>query len=308
MEGMDMSKKFDKWKAQSLGDKTFDIVNYTLLTLSTLICLYPLYYIVMVSFSESPYGVYLLPNGFTTIGYKTIMRDKELWIGYRNTIFYTVGGVLFSLVLTVPCGYALSRKDLPGKSLFTKYMLISMFFSGGMIPSYLNVRNLHLLDTWGVVIIMTGVSIYNIIMARTFFTTNIPDELFEAATMDGCGNGRFLLKIVMPLSKPITAVLALWIGVGRWNSYMTEMLYLRDSNKYPLAMYLRKTLWQVESLKKLILSGQIETMTEETMEQLHLASIMQYVIIIFATAPLLAVYPFIQKYFAKGVMIGAVKG
>jgi len=155
---------------------------------------------------------------------------------------------------------------------------------------------------------MTGVTTYNIIMARTFFTTTIPDELLEAATMDGCGNGKFLLKIVLPLSKPIMAVLALWIGVGRWNSYMTEMLYLRDQNKYPLAMYLRRTLWQVESLKALIMSGQIEEITAETVEQLQLASIMQYVIIIFATAPLLVVYPFIQKYFAKGVMIGAIKG
>lgn len=306
-----MSVKITKYK-KSVGDKVFDQVNFLILTFVTLICLYPLYYIVVVSFSKTAFGAWVVPNGFTIEGYKLVLGDSEIWKAYLNTAFYTVGGVVFSLLLTVPCAYALSRKDLPGKGIFTIYLLITMFIGGGTIPTYLVVQKLHLLNTWWVVIIMTGVGVYNIIVARTFFATTIPDDLLEASRIDGCGNGRFLLSVVLPLSKPILAVLALWIGVGRWNSYFTEMLYLRDEAKYPLAMYLRKVLWQVNTLMKLITEGSdgggAVEVTKSMIEQARLASIMQYVIIIVATLPMMIVYPFIQKYFAKGVMIGSVKG
>lgn len=303
--------KMTKWKAQSLSDKVFDIVVYTILFLFTIICLYPLYYIVLVSFSSDSVGVYFWFKDFSIKAYELVVKDKELWLGYRNTIFYTVGGVLFSLLLTVPCAYTLSRKDVPGRKLMMGYLLVTMFISGGMIPTYLTVQKLHLLNTWWVIIIMTGVSTYNIIVARTFFATTIPDELLEASKIDGCGNGRFLMKIVLPLSKPILAVLALWIGVGRWNSYFNEMIYLRDRDKYTISLYLRKVLWQVESLKSLIAGNTADTAVEistETIALAQTANVMQYVIIIIASVPLLMVYPFIQKYFTKGVMIGSVKG
>lgn len=303
--------KMTKWKAQSLSDKVFDIVVYTILFLFTIVCLYPLYYIVLVSFSSDSVGVYFWFKDFSTKAYELVVKDKELWLGYRNTIFYTVGGVLFSLFLTVPCAYTLSRKDVPGRKLMMGYLLVTMFVGGGMIPTYLTVQKLHLLNTWWVIIIMTGVSTYNIIVARTFFATTIPDELLEAAKIDGCGNGRFLMKIVLPLSKPILAVLALWIGVGRWNSYFSEMIYLRDRDKYTISLYLRKVLWQVESLKSLIAGNTVENVVEisaETVELAKVANVMQYVIIIIASVPLLLVYPFIQKYFTQGVMIGSVKG
>ena len=306
-----MSVKTTKYKKRP-GDRVFDVVNFLILTFVTLICLYPLYYIVIISFSTTPFGAWVVPNGFTLQGYKLVLGDSEIWLSYLNTAFYTVGGVLFSLLLTVPCAYALSRKDLPGRRIFSIYLLVTMFISGGMIPTYLVVQKLHLLNTWWVVIIMTGVGVYNIIVARTFFATTIPDDLLEASRIDGCGNGRFLLSVVIPLSKPILAVLALWIGVARWNSYYTEMLYLRDESKYPLAMYLRKVLWQVNTLMKLITTGSDNgiavEVTQSMIEQARLASIMQYVIIIVATLPMMIVYPFIQKYFAKGVMIGSVKG
>lgn len=307
-----MSTKRRKWMAQSLGDKLFDVINFIVLILLAGICLYPLYYIVVVSFNKTPYGSFLWPNDFTLEGYKMVLGDSNLWIAYRNTIFYAVGGVCFSLCLTVPCAYALSRKDLPGKKIFTLYLLVTMFISGGMIPTYLTVQKLHLLNTWIVVIIMTGVSAYNIIVARTFFATTIPDELLDASRIDGCGNGGFLLKVVLPLSKSILAVLALWIGVGRWNSYFTELLYLRDEVKQPLAMYLRKVLWQVTSLMQMVTSGgekgEYVEVTQGMLDKAKLASIMQYVIIVVATTPMMIIYPYIQKYFAKGVMIGSVKG
>lgn len=304
--------KFARWRAQSLSDKVFDIIIYVILFLFALVCLYPLYYIVLVSFSSDPVGVYLVPKNFTAKAYGLVFQDKELWTGYRNTIFYTVGGVFFSLFLTVPCAYTLSRKDVPGRKIMAGYLLITMFVGGGMIPTYLTVQKMHLLNTWWVIIIMSGVSAYNVIVARTFFATTIPDELLDASRVDGCGNGKFLVQVVLPLSKPILAVLSLWIGVGRWNSYFKEMVYLRDREKYTVSLYLRKVLWQVDSLKALVEGASQESgiveVSAETMELAQMANIMQYVIIIIASAPLLAVYPFIQKYFTKGIMIGSVKG
>lgn len=302
---------FKRWKAQSFPDKLFDILNYTILTIAAIVCLYPLYYIVIVSFSREVYGAWLLPNGFSLEGYKLVFQDGEIWRAYINTIFYTLGGVVMGLFLTIPYAYAISRKDLPGRSLFTGYLLVTMFLSGGLIPGYLTVQSLGLVDTWWVVIILTGVSAYNVIVARTFFATSIPDELLEASRMDGCGNGRFFFKIVLPLSKPILAVIALWIGVGRWNSYFTEMVYLRDKVKYPLAMFLRRLLWQMDAINAMITGTVGDTnaeITESMLEQLRVASIMQYVVIVCASLPMLVIYPFIQKYFAKGVMVGSVKG
>jgi len=301
--------RFKKWMAQGFSDKLFDIINYMVLTLLAVVCLYPLYYVLIISFSYDVVGTYFWPNGFTTLGYETVFKDKDIWISYRNTIFYTIGGVCFSLFLTLPCAYALSRDDVPGKNIFTKFLLVTMFVSGGLIPTYLTVQSYGLVNTWWVVIIMSGVSTYNVVVARTFFKTTIPDELLEAAFMDGCGNARFFVKIVLPLSKPIVAVLALWIGVGRWNSFFTEMVYLRDEVRYPLSLYLRRVLWYISELSQLIESGMEEIeVTEELLAQMKLASIMQYVIIVCACAPMMLIYPFIQKYFAKGVMIGSVKG
>jgi len=304
--------KMRKWRAQSLGDKVFDVINYTVLILVALVCFYPLYYIVIVSFNESPFGVYLWPDKFTLVGYQMVFANKGIWIAYRNTIFYTIGGTLFSLVLTIPCAYALSRKDVPGRKIVTVYLMITMFVSGGMIPTYLVVQQLHLLNTWIVIIIMTGISTYNVIVARTFFASTIPDELLDASRMDGCGNGRFLVNVVLPLSKSIIAVLALWVAVGRWNSYFQELLYLRDDSKIPLATYLKRVLWEVAELVSQIETGMDNgvavEITQDMVARANIASVMQYVIIVVSMVPMLVMYPFLQKYFAKGVMIGSVKG
>ncbi len=298
-----------KWRAQCRSDKVFDVVNYTLLALLAVICLYPLYYIVIVSFSRDVVGAYLLPNGFTLEGYKAVLRSRDIWTGYANTIFYTAASVVVSLTITLPCAYSLSRRDLDGRNAFMGFLTVTMFIGGGMIPTYLVYKSLGLLDRRMAIILSGACSTYNIIVARTFFRSTIPDELLEAAKIDGCGNGRFFVQIALPLSKPILAVLALWVGVGRWNSYFTEMLYLRSVEKYPLSLFLRQILWRVQAMKELLTNNRegVE-ITSGMLEQAKLASIMQYVVIIFASAPLLAVYPFIQKYFTKGVMIGSVKG
>jgi len=296
-----------KWKAQCLSNKVFDIVNGIVLTLMFLICLYPLYYVVIISFSSEIAGTYFVPNKFSLDAYKLILEEKEVWTGYANTIINTVLGVIASLMVTLPGAYALSRKDLMGRGIVTKMMLVTMFISGGLIPGYLNVYNLGLINTRAAIILTSLTSTYNIIVARTFFATSIPDELLEAAQLDGCGNGRFFINIVMPLSKPVTAVIALYVGVARWNSYFSEMIYLRDRELSPLSLVLRRLLWSVETMQQMIQQGLIEDVSG-ALEQMDIATIMQFCLIVVSTLPMMIIYPFIQKYFAKGVMIGSVKG
>lgn len=296
-----------KWRNQCLADRIFDIVNGILMVAIFLICFYPLYYIVVVSFSKEVVGSYLIPNGFTLNGYKAVFQNKDVWSGYANTIFYTVVGVVSSLFVTLPCAYALSRKDCVGRNLVMAFIMITMYISGGLVPSYINISNLGLIDSRWVIILNSLTTAYNLILARSFFNTTIPNDLFEAARVDGCGNGRFFVQIVMPLSKPITAVMALYFGVDRWNSYFNEMVYLRDVKKYPLSLILRRLLWSIEALQEMINEGLIEDVSQ-AMKDVELASIMQYCLIIVSTVPMMIIYPFMQKYFAKGVMIGAVKG
>ena len=302
-----MMKNWKKWEAQCLSNKVFDIVNWIILILTFLICLYPLYYVVIVSFSEKISGTYVVPNGFSLDAYKLILREKEVWIGYANTIINTVLNVVASLLVTLPGAYALSRKDLLGRNIVTKMMLVTMFISGGLIPSYLNVYNLGLVNTRAVIILLSLATTYNVIVARTFFATTIPDELLEAAKLDGCGNGKFFTHIVMPLSKPVTAVLALYVGVNRWNSYFPEMIYLRDKELSPLSLVLRRLLWNVQSMQQMLEQGLIEDVSG-ALAQIDIATVMQYCLIVVSALPMMIIYPFIQKYFAKGVMMGSVKG
>lgn len=295
------------WCAQTKADRIFDGVNTVLLILTMLICFYPLYYILLVSFSKQVSGSYLVPNGFTFVGYQAVFESSEIWIGYGNTIFYTVLGVIVALAVTLPGAYALSRKDLHGRKYVMGLILITMFLSGGLIPTFLTVNSLGLVNTRWIIILSGAASAYNVIVARTFFSTTIPGELLEAAQIDGCGNGCFFVRIVLPLSKPIIAVIALYVGVARWNSYYTEMIYLRNENLYPLALFLRRLLWEIQSVSDMLQKGEISA-TADLMERQSLTSIMQYVLIVVSTVPMMIVYPFLQKHFAKGIMIGSVKG
>ena len=252
----------------------------------------------------------LWPVGVRMDGYKYILQYSEIWTGYLNTLLYAVVGTLLNLAVTLPCAYALSRKDMKGRGLIMGIFMVTMYINGGMIPGYLNVKSFGLLDTRFFIIINGAISVYNLIVARTFFTTTIPGELQEAARIDGCNDFQIFFKIVLPLSSAITVVLALYYGVGRWNSYFTEMIYLKDRSKFPLQLFLREILVQSQFAQQAMQSGQ--TYSAEQMmaliKQAETANMIKYCVIIIATAPMLIIYPFLQKYFEKGVMIGAVKG
>lgn len=295
-----MKKKFSQ-------DKVVYFINYILLTLLLVIMLYPILYIVSCSFSAGDAlvsgKVKLLPVGFTLDSYEAVFKYKAIWIGYRNSAVYTLAGTLLSVVLTLLAAYPLSREDFRGRKFFMALFLFTMMFSGGLIPTYLLIRNLHLIDTIWAVILPGSVSAYNVIVARTFFMQTISRELLEAAEMDGCADFRFFHKIVIPLSAPIIAVLCLWIAVSLWNGYFNPLIYINSDEKYPLQLVLRRILL----LSQVNLSA-ASLDPEKLVKNRYLSEMLKYGTIIVSSLPLMMIYPFLQKYFVKGVMIGSVKG
>lgn len=291
----------------SWDDRIFNWVCNAFLLLFVIIVAYPLWFVVVASFSDPVYvnnGTFLLyPRGFTLDGYEMVFADKRVWTGYMNTIIYTVGGTLLGTIVVLLAGYAFSRKDLVGGPTVMKLFVFTMYFGGGTIPLYLVIQKLNLLDTRFLMIVLGSVSVYNIIVVRSFMVSNIPDELHDAAIIDGCGNGKFFFQIVLPLSKAVAAVMVLYIAVGYWNSYFNAMMYMTDSSKHPLQVYLRDVLVMSSSL-----AGNLDLDPEEQMRMEQLTMMIKYAIIVVSTAPILCVYPFVQKYFVKGVMIGSVKG
>lgn len=286
------------------SDAVLEAVLYGLAVLMLVVLMYPLYFIVIASFSNpsSVAGgkVWLWPSGFTLDGYKELLKHANIWIGYRNTILYTAAGTAIGLAVNLSAAYALSRRDLPGRKLLSLYFIYTMFFSGGLIPIFLTVRDFHMYNTFLVMVLPFSVSAYNIIVARTFFQTSIPGDLWEAAQIDGCGNLRYFAQVVLPLSKAIVAVLGLWIAVGYWNSYFNALIYLKNPDLYPLQLILRNILI-TNQMQSGMGSG------EAAQIALRLASLMRYSVIIVSTVPIMLLYPFVQKYFNQGVMIGAVK-
>ena len=298
---------------KTMGEHVFIWTNGILLTLSFLITLYPLIYVVSASLSDpsavSSGKMLLWPIGFTLDAYEFILKYKEIWTGYANTIFYTGLGTILNLVVTMPCAYALSRKDLYGRNVIMVIFMITMYIGGGLIPSYLNVNNMGLVNTRFYILISGLISVYNMIVARTFFANTIPYELQEAAFLDGCSNFKLFLKVIVPLSAPITVVLALYYGVGHWNQYMTPLIYLNDRAKYPLQVILREILTMGNFSSEALSGGGYSAAELEALNSMaNVANQMKYAIIVVATAPMLAIYPWLQKYFQKGVMIGSVKG
>ncbi|MFC9708493.1 carbohydrate ABC transporter permease [Paenibacillus sp. NPDC056933] len=286
------------------GITVAEAVFYAFAILFLIAIIYPIYFIVIASFSDPTAvangQVWVFPKGFTLEGYKELLRHENIWIGYRNTILYTVVGTLFGLVVNISAAYALSRKDLVGRKFFSLFFIFTMFFSGGLIPTFLTIRDFHLYNTFLVMVLPFSVVVFDMIVARTFFQTSIPGDLWEAAQIDGCGNLRYFVLIVLPLSKAIIAVLGLWIAVGYWNSYFNALIYLKDPNLYPLQLILRN----------ILITNQMQSgmgTGEAAQVALRLANLMRYSVIIIATIPIMCVYPFIQKYFNQGVMIGAVK-
>ena len=294
-------------KSKIKGDIVFDTVCNILATFFLIIVLYPLIYILSCSISDPTMvglgKVWLLPKGISFIGYASVFRNPLIMSGYGNTIFYTVTSTLLNLALTLPAGYALSRKSLPGKNIIMIFCLITMYFSGGLIPQFLLIRNLNLLDTRLILIIIGAVSVYNVIISRTFFQS-IPLELEEAATIDGCSVPRLFLTIVLPLSKALIGVLTLYYGVSHWNSYFGALIYISDEKKKPLQLILREIL-----VTSQLASSEADTQSAELMyETEKLQLYLKYSVIVVSSAPLLIVYPFLQKYFDKGVMLGSLKG
>ena len=286
------------------GDRLFYTISYLLVGLLTILVLYPIVYVVSASLS-SPEAVtrgevWLLPVDFSLKGYTAVLKYKDVWIGYRNTIFYTVAGTLLNIGMTMVCAYPLSRKRLHGKGPIMFLFTFTMLFGGGMIPNYILMRNLKIMNTVWVMLLPGCMSVYNMIVARTYIQSNIPDELLEASKMDGCGDTRFFFQIVLPLSKAVVAVLTLWYAVGHWNSYFNAFLYLSDKELFPLQLFLKNVLVQ-NDFATMIDPELAEQMTE-------MRNLIKYALIVVSTAPLFAFYPFVQKYFVKGVMIGSVKG
>ena len=304
-----MKKRNTHKMKQSWDDIIFSGACNLLLIVFVLVVFYPLWFVVMASVSDPAYvnrGDFLVyPKGFNLMGYEEVFRTESIWIGYGNTILYTVCGTILGTAVTVLAGYALSRKDLPGRGLLMKIFVFTMYLSGGMIPFYLVVKSLGMVNNRMTLIILGSVSAYNMIVVRSFMESNIPDELMDAATIDGCGNGRFFSTIVVPLSKAVIAVIVLYIAVSHWNSYFNAMIFMTDTNKYPLQLYLRELLLTSSSLG----DDMSQYMDPEALEAMQsLVEVLKYAVIVVATAPIICVYPFIQKYFVKGVMIGSVKG
>lgn len=306
---MSVFRKNQNRIALNLDDRMINAVAYTLCSAVLILTLYPLIYVVSASFSE-PNDVingnlWLLPKGFTLDGYELIFDYGPIWLGYRNTIGYAIFGTLLNLLMTIPCAYALSRRDFRGRTPIMLLFTFTMFFSGGMIPTYLAMKTFGLLNSPLAVIIPGAVNVTNLIIARTYFSSSLPWELQEAALIDGCSNTRMLTSIVVPLSTPMIAVIALYYLVGHWNAYFNALIYLSDEDFYPLQLFLRNILLLDQMTE--MMAGDSEAM-QALMRRIQLKESMKYGIVVLSSLPVLIIYPFLQKYFVKGMMIGAIKG
>ncbi len=288
------------------SEKLFNGIVNVILGICGLLALYPLIFVVSASISDptavNSGKVVLWPVGFNIKGYKAILKSKWITTGYRNSLFYTVAGTAINVSATLMAGYALSRKDLYGRKLITLFMMFTMWFSGGIITTYLVVNKIGLYNKWYTLIVMGLISVYNVIITRSFMSGSIPLELQEAARIDGCSDFQIFGRLILPLSKPVIAILCLYYGLGHWNSYFNALIYLKDKNLQPLQIFLREILVQNEAVN--MSSDALDTMIERAM----MAQTMKYSLIVVASLPMLIIYPFLQKFFVKGVMIGSVKG
>lgn len=287
-------------------DTIFTIINYTLLGIALIIFLYPLIYIVSSSFSSVDAvvtgKVRLLPVDFSLDGYKAVFQSSKIWSGYFNSILYTVAGTAINIVVTLLAAYPLSRPDLKGKNVIMMIFTFTMIFDGGIVPTYLVVSNLKLLDSIWAMVLPGAMSVYFMIIAKTFFQTTIPLELQEAAQMEGCTTPQLIWHVILPLSKAIIAVLVLFYAISHWNSYFNALLYLNTESKQPLQLVLREILIRNQQNASMVKDAALLEKSE------GLKQLLKYSLIVVSSLPVLCIYPFVQKYFVKGVMIGSVKG
>lgn len=295
-----------KFKNQSLGDKVFIILIYVFLSIAGLAVLYPLIYIISASFSDPQAvmtgEVVLWPVRVSLKGYQAVFKNPKIMTGFLNSFIYLFLGTALNLVMTMLCAYPLSRKEFKHRNKIAALFVFTMYFSGGLVPTYMVVNKLGMIDTIWAMIIPSAMSTYNMIICRTYMINSIPDEMYEAAQVDGCSPFKYLTKIVTPLCKPILAVLTLYYGVAKWNSYFDAMLYLKKQNMQPLTMVMREIL---------ILNQVDPTMVSDAKaasEMAGLTALLKYSTIVVASVPVLLLYPFVQKHLVKGVMVGAVKG
>lgn len=286
-------------------DRAFNVFNYVFLAIVAFLVIYPLIFVLSASLSN-PQSVisgdmWLWPKEFTLDAYEKVFQNKDIINGFINTLKYTVFGTILNVVMTILAAYPLSRRDLKGRGFIMAFIVFTIFFSGGLIPTYLLIRDLGMLNTFWVMIIPNAVAVWNIIIMRTFFQS-IPHELEESAMIDGAGNFRILWSVVLPLSLPVIAVMVLFYSVGHWNSYFQALIYLQDQEKFPLQLILRQILIQ----------GQTDDMIKATSESFLTQQLsvegLKYAVLIVANLPMLMLYPFLQRYFVKGVMIGSLKG
>lgn len=287
-------------------DRVFSIVAYTLATVALIVTLYPLVYCVSASFSDPMEvvrgNVLLFPKKTTLMAYQAVAKNKSMFSGYANTIFYTLLGTALNLFMTIAAAYPLSKRDFKGRNGITFLFTLTMFFSGGMVPNFLLIRDLGLYDSIWALLLPGCVSAWNLVIMRTYFQTAIPEEICESAYMDGCSNIETLLRIVLPLSAPIIAVMVIFYGVGHWNSYFNALLYLKSREKYPLSLVLREILLQGMGQEK---SG---AEVVDSVADLLLFETLKYAVIIVSSVPMLILYPALQRYFVKGAMVGSLKG
>ena len=300
-------KIFKKRKMQSSkSDLVFDIVNYTLLSLAFLIFVYPLIYVVSASMTQ-PTDVlsgkmWFLPTSFSFEGYARILSYAPLWKSFLNTIYVVVVGTVLSLMITLLAGYVLSRDDFAAKGFFTLVFTFTMFFGGGLIPYYMLItETLGMRDSLWALIIPSALSVYNIILVKTYFSTSLPKDIFEAAVLDGCGDFRFFVSIATPLAVPIIAVIALYNVVGKWNSYFDALIFLNSESKYPLQLVINNLLME-NDVSSVGGSGSLD------LEHALVVESMKYGVIVISSIPMLVVYPMVQQYFIRGIMVGSVKG
>ncbi|AEV30510.1 ABC-type sugar transport system, permease component [Sphaerochaeta pleomorpha str. Grapes] len=290
----------------SFSDRVFDIVNKLCMLFCTIIVVYPVIYIVSSSFSSSSAiisgRVWFFPVEPNLQAYSAVLRNKQVASGYMNSIFYTAGGTCISVFLTIAAAYPLSRKIFIGRRFFTSMFVFTMLFSGGLIPTYFVVRNMHMIDTRWAIVLPNALSVWNLMVTLTFFKTSLSEELFEAAELEGASDLRILWSVVLPLSQAIIAVIALYYAIGIWNSYFDALIYLKTSSKFPLQIILRNIL--ISNQMDLSMGGDLVAMARRQ----GMADVMKYALIVVSSAPLLLIYPFVQKFFIKGVMLGSIKG
>lgn len=301
---MKKNYKTSVFKRHTMGDKAFFLIDMAVLAVLFVIILYPLLYVVSSSFSGGRMlmGLSLIPERISLEGYKAVFEYGDIWVSYMNSAVYTLVGTAVAMIVTVLCAYPLSRSDFRGGKIALGLCVFTMYFSGGLIPTYLNIRSLGLLNTMWSFLLPSSLSVYNMLVMRTYFKSQIPGELRDSAQIDGCGEWRYLLQIVLPLSGSVLGVVALYYGVARWNAYFDSMIYIQDRSKLPLQNILREILIVNNSVAELGVDAEAEAVAAER------AELLKYSIIVLASIPMMLIYPFVQKSFVKGVMVGSVKG